>query len=394
MSIASGPNSVVNGLLFDYDMSNTKRSWIGMPTTNLAAFNVAVNGFSTDTPANLTQTSNSSEATYQGRLSRKMVVGAGYWNSYIYSYNTGVSSTVFAVSFKVKVNDGSHPNAFMSGGYIYGSAGNTYPALTFQLIDDGWYLASCTYSGASMTLNSLTGMNGTSPGAKTFYIVDYQAEAQTFASPFVNGTRSTDQSILDLANRSTATVSNLIYASDNTFSFNGPNSSSVSVPLATAFNKLEGTINMWVYPTAYDGGNGYFVNRDDATPNAVDWFWIGPYSGTFYFRLGNGSDCCSNDLSVGSWASYVPLNTWTNICFTWKSAGTSVIYINGTALTSRAISAVPSTNPSTNGRIGLGHANNYSFYTGKLPSAQIYSRQLTDIEVTQNFNALRGRYGI
>jgi hypothetical protein len=184
------------------------------------------------------------------------------------------------------------------------------------------------------------------------------------------------------------------YSSDRTFTFNYDAPNYITVPLATSFNKTEGTMNFWVYPTIYNGGNGYFVNREDATANAVDWFWIGPYSDSFYFRLGNGSDCCSNDLSFGSVSSVIPINTWTNMCFTWKSNVTSAIYKNGNLLTSRSLGNVPNTNPALNGRIGLGHANGPSYFNGKMPIVQIYNRQLTALEVQQNFNSMRGRYGI
>ena len=144
-------------------------------------------------------------------------------------------------------------------------------------------------------------------------------------------------------------------------------------------------IYVWIYPTSYNGGNGIFVNRTDATPNAVDWLWIGPYSGTFYFRLGDGSTCCNNDNSFGSYYSLVPLNTWTNLCCTWSSGKTSVVYINGKLYQSRSISTIPSTSPDTYGRFGLGHSNADSYYNGKMPVAQIYNRQLSDSEVFQNF---------
>jgi hypothetical protein len=213
-------------------------------------------------------------------------------------------------------------------------------------------------------------------------------------SPFVAGTRSTSNNIVDLTGRSTTTAGSLTYNSDNTFNFDYTGPGFVSVPLATAFNKTEGTINLWLYPTRYNGGNGYFVNREDATANAVDWLWIGPYSDSFYFRIGNGSDCCSNDLAFGSFSSVVPLNTWVNMCFTWKANNTSAIYKNGVLYTSRSIGAIPNTNPASNGRFGFGHANADNYYNGKMPVAQIYNRQLTAAEVLSNFNALRGRYGI
>ena len=60
----------------------------------------------------------------------------------------------------------------------------------------------------------------------------------------------------------------------------------------------------------------------------------------------------------------------------------------------RSISTIPSTSPDTYGRFGLGHSNADSYYNGKMPVAQIYNRQLSDSEVFQNFNAMRGRYGV
>ncbi|MCX6728413.1 MAG: prepilin-type N-terminal cleavage/methylation domain-containing protein [Candidatus Saccharibacteria bacterium] len=176
------------------------------------------------------------------------------------------------------------------------------------------------------------------------------------------------------------------------FNYDIPNY--VTVALANSFNKTEGTINLWVNPTRYNGGNGYFVNREDATPNATDWFWIGPYSDTFYFRIGNGADCCSNDLSFGSVSTVIPINTWTNMSFTWKINGRSVIYKNGNPLTSRTIGNIPNTNPATNGTFGLGHTNGPSYFDGKMSVIQSYNRALSTNEIQQNYNILKGRFGL
>lgn len=233
-----------------------------------------------------------------------------------------------------------------------------------------------------------------STGGIKFDIANIQFEVGSVANNFAPGTRANTDAIRDLTNNNTITASSLTYASDGTFEFLYSNPSYITIPLSTAFNKTEGTMNFWLYPTRYNGGNGYFVNREDSTANAVDWFWIGPYSNTFYFRLGNGSDCCSNDLSFGDVSNVIPLNTWVNMCFTWKANGTSEIYKNGSLYTSRSIGNVPSTNPASNGRIGLGHANADDYFNGKIPAVQIYNRQLTSTEIAQNFQALRGRYGI
>jgi hypothetical protein len=200
--------------------------------------------------------------------------------------------------------------------------------------------------------------------------------------------------ISDVTGNNSAIAGNLVYNSDGTFQFSYANPSYIQIP-NSFLNKTEGTMNFWVYPTRYNGGNGYFVNREDSGANAVDWFWIGPYSDSFYFRIGNGSDCCSNDLSFGPGAwSVIPLNTWTNMCFTWKINGTSAIYKNGALYTSRSIGNIPNTNPASNGRIGLGHGNADDYFNGIMPTVSIYNRQLSANEINQNFNAQRGRYGI
>jgi TRAP-type C4-dicarboxylate transport system substrate-binding protein len=44
--------------------------------------------------------------------------------------------------------------------------------------------------------------------------------------------------------------------------------------------------------------------------------------------------------------------------------------------------------------IGKGAVSASEYFTGYIPMVQIYDRPLSDAEVSQNFNALRGRFGI
>lgn len=274
--------------------------------------------------------------------------------------------------------------------YNYTSSAAGY-AQNFTLSRD-WQKFVFTYTPAYN--NSISYWFMQSGGVYSWDLACIQTEVGSVANQFVAGSRTNTQTLLDLTGRSVITAANMQYNSDGTFDYVYSSPSYVEVPLATAFNKLEGSINVWIYPTRYNGGNGIFVNRTDSTPNAGDWLWIGPYSNYFYFRLGDGSSCCSNDNSFSNYSTVVPLNTWTNLCCTWSSGGTSVIYINGKLYQSRAISSIPSTSPSSYGRFGLGHANADDYFNGRMPVAQIYNRQLTASEVNANFNAMRGRYGI
>ena len=166
---------------------------------------------------------------------------------------------------------------------------------------------------------------------------------------------------------------------------------SIQVPLAENFNELEGTISAWVNPTSYSGSNGIFINRDDTTANSADWLWIGMWSSgsIFYFRLGGGG----GDLTVSSASSIIPINTWTHVACTWKSACTATIYTDGVLRASRNISAIPATSPSATGRFGLGHDNGASgSWNGKMDQFRIYGKQLTANQLLKNYQATKNRY--
>jgi len=185
----------------------------------------------------------------------------------------------------------------------------------------------------------------------------------------------------------------------NSFVF-GPddNDKTIRVPLAQNFNKLEGTISAWIKPYGYASSNGIFVNRDDATANAADWLWLGTWSSgsILYFRIGNGSACCSNDLTISSFSTnHAPTNTWTHIAASWKSGGLSYIYINGKQVATRAISSIPSTNPSTYGRIGLGHSSGTTgSWNGEIAKFTINNKQMSANQIRLNFIATKARFGI
>jgi hypothetical protein len=367
MSTSSGPANVTSGLIFDYDMSNTQKSWKGKPTTNLVT-----------NPTNEVNGTTSEFVQYADLAP---------------IFNTNGTAVQYSLSLDLKAAKSGSVLCYMQNGssskysFVNQSVSVTTEYQRFQFNGISAAVSTPTDTAATLAFYGVYG-SGVIPSIK-----NVQVEISPFATPFVNGSRSTTQNIVDLTGSSVST-SNLTYASNNTFSFASASANTISVPLATAFNKLEGSINMWIYPTSYNGGNGYFVNRTDSTPNALDWFWIGPYSGTFYFRLGDGSTCCNNDLADATWNTRVPLNTWHNVCVTWKSAVSANIYLDGNLVTTRAISAIPATNPAATGMFGLGHANVATYFDGSIPVAQIYNRLLSASEVAQNFNTLRGRYGI
>jgi len=408
MALAQSPSIVTNGLVFYYDMNNVKKSWLGRPVTNqftLPSDNV--NGFGVQN-STFTRIRTGTYAGYDIQPT-----------DYVWRYNvtgndcpyhgwdiptTAGAVVTFSFDYYIDPTTTNYPvtnylaNFENAGSGVSGSVNDPTPSVK------GVWKQAYFSSTASATGNSrcllYPGACGGRLGDAGFILyknpqVEFNAPG-SIPTPFVAGTRSSTQAVLDLTNRSINTTNNLSYNSDGTFNFiGGDATSTITVPLSTSFNKLTGTIGMWVNPSSYSGSNGLFVNRDVNTANAVDWFWIGSWdsANVFYFRLGNGSDCCSNDLTLSSWASFCPTNTWTYVTCSWTSAGISRIYTNGVLRTSRNISAIPATNPSATGRMGLGHESPGS-WNGKIAAAQIYNRQLTDSEILSNFNSMRGRFNV
>ena len=83
------------------------------------------------------------------------------------------------------------------------------------------------------------------------------------------------------------------------------------------------------------------------------------------------------------------LNTWFNVCMVYDGTNVYAYYNNSLDKQFSASGVLK-----TISDIRIGNTFQYGFLNGKIAVAQIYNRALSASEVLQNFNALRGRYGI
>jgi len=126
------------------------------------------------------------------------------------------------------------------------------------------------------------------------------------------------------------------------------------------------------------------------------YFGVDP-TGQVVFILRN--TISTNGLIVRTTSSPIVINTWYNITVTYN--GTSSpngvnFYVNST-LFSNLVGQdnLSSTILNTQvGAIGARPSVGDGYLPGNISSTQIYNRVLSATEITQNFNALRGRYGI
>ena len=172
-------------------------------------------------------------------------------------------------------------------------------------------------------------------------------------------------------------------ANNGIFTFNGSNT---DVIFGNNIQPTTITASIWVKPDTSALTGGYRVILDKS------------YGGTgWYLFLYNGVPTFFANGDTNNVLSSVTLiNSWYNITGTYD--GTTIkIYINGvlTGNTTYTGGLVNNSNPIEimTRDAAYGKGNVYRS-VGLVAQVQIYNRALSPSEVAQNFNALRGRYGI
>ena len=140
------------------------------------------------------------------------------------------------------------------------------------------------------------------------------------------------------------------------------------------------TFNAWIYINGTHGNYGVIFSN-----------WGG--GGNAYF-IGTSPNETSIQVYFNSSFRYtiaaLTANTW-NMLTISHSASTAVAYINGVETNTAASTLSSAINVSS---IGYDTSRNNYPFKGNISQALIYNRALTATEVTQNYNALRGRYGL
>lgn len=144
------------------------------------------------------------------------------------------------------------------------------------------------------------------------------------------------------------------------------------------------TLSAWVKPTissttwygVFSKGNenSYAMNI-----NTIDWH--------LEFEV-YGSTVVSRAFSTTS--NVVIPNVWNHIVMVFDG-NSQKIYVNNILINSRTTTLGTISNTS-NLRIGLG--NDGEYFKGYMSDIKIYNRALSQSEITQNFNATKGRFGI
>lgn len=243
MSLFHSPSIVRDGLALYYDMNN-KKSFKGMPTTNVLPYPEAdwtgsafdrtywYDATSTHTMTYVTGVDNPIGAAGVMRYTTG-TTGYKFWAL----RGTVPSAGTYTFSYYARVSSGGSTNLNNSqlwrntdvDGAVSGDWNPTYTNEWKRYVTTGTVTSYLDYF--PIHSGSLTGG----------YTIDYcgfQLEAGSMASPWLKGTRLNTQSLIDLTGNNTLTSSSLTYYSDNTFSFNG-SSNSITVD-ASSLNFANG----------------------------------------------------------------------------------------------------------------------------------------------------------
>ena len=222
---------------------------------------------------------------------------------------------------------------------------------------------------------------GTSINADSYWR-DYQVEQRSHATPFIlGGTRSATDSLIDLTRTIDIDVSNASFDDNAKIAFDGTDDylDCGTVTMADNNFSLE-VIFEW----------------DDIDTSSIGFLIAGNYEQLEIHTANNNTlrfipyDYPNNSVLD---AANIITSGINHVVFTAQNLSYSKAYKNGELFDTA--STISSVNLSTSQTVKLGSRTNNSYYfDGKIYLARIYNRTLTADEISQNFNAIRGRFGI
>ena len=369
-----GPKTTTQDLIFCYDTGNEK-SFAGEPTTNLANNTPLYGGW----PGSYTLIDGTTK-TFDFTTSSVEWGGVAAWTTYYYNVSeyTGQYVTISAVVESFDETSGVFSFMWIGQtvdeqvylGYSPEEDRNTKNTKTRERISWSGVIGTGGKVGITIWMNN--GNGGTSGGIKVRFS-NLQVEVKSHPTPFVNGTRSVTQGLLDLTRNETINLSSVSFDSNAQMSFDGTDDFIDTNFSPTSINNP--TIEAVVYRNTATGRYEAIiqnnVDSDDALyvfPNGTLGFW----------------PCAGSSLTV-------PTGQWSYVAVSYN--GTTLTFcVNG------VIQVVTTTCADIMDwdflRMGAHGSGDGERWIGKIAIAKLYNRALTSSELYQNYNALKSRFNL
>ena len=431
MGTFGGPNITSNGLVFGYDtgyplVSDNHESYKyfkGQPTET---FNV---GDMTPSSPNLFYSSsyesgllnlngtlwdwyvypNTNVSTEGGMEWHPNVQGPGFTGAWLMKKRPGGNSesnfqgnppgvieetASYTVSVWCKTDQAScfriHTNVTQNGssywGYssTYHSGGGTWERLSVTIPADSGNTSintiRCQGIGTTVTADA--------------YFRNYQVEKNPHPTPFIlGGTRSVSGSLIDLTRTTDIDLTNVSFDSNAQMTFDGTDDylSIASSNTITDYSQPFTMECVFMVDPAATWDNGYRSNIF-----SIDGSYAGMYGLFKYNNTDVGIQLRDADSTTYAVAVNLSKGVYYHLVGTSNGSGTVSLYLNGTLTqdnTGTLTGAPDSQNLFIGGARAFGGAYG-NHYQGEIPLTKYYNRALSAQEVKQNYNALKGRFGL
>ncbi len=410
----TGPKLKSEDLKFGYDtgygvLSNhvTSRFYPGEPTVNYATDSPTGGGWSGghDVIDSATKTFKFKVQNFTGNP------GAG-WRSFTWDMTSHAGSAVtISATFEYAGPVGQMAFVYIGQANTYTNSGGAGQYLGYSPTSDRTSKTTETKEriswsgtigsgGSANQPNGHIGItvwinNGVPAGNGNYdsYIVmsNIQIEKKAHATPFVNGTRSSTQGLIDLKRTTSIDVSNASFDSTGQLEFDGTDD---EIQLASNdWNKVN-TVTVeavvLIKGSPIDGNSYHVVAQKDGAYSGGAVYGIRiSGSGVPYGTFSKGTSSSETHIDI-VYGTTMTANKYYHLVYT-RRVGESVFYQNGEATNSDTGNNDAILNNTSTVTIGQGDGR--QLY-GNIPVLKIYDAVLSTAEIKQNYNAYKQRFNI
>lgn len=431
MSITFGPQtSKTLGLIGNWDAGNPK-SFQGEPITNV--LNQVTPNYGTSNGASFKVLVNTQQVfipTVNKTVNCRVF---NIWNNYPtsgnccpnpFTYGNGLSvsgNTQYTYSIIYKGTSGyTHPNYMYH--YEFGPSGyltefGVHSDANRTSLGDGWYHAWAQFTTQPTATSINTGMWHYEYGVySTIYVASAQLTAGSRVIPakdhiFNVDTGTSRSNAFDINAFGTSNVYNRTksggFLDTSGFSAhgvitNGPtydtdgggcmvfdgSNDGIQINEVSNLAPPMHTISAWVKSSNFNHNGFIFEKTTNGSVNTQWSLFFNGANNVYYRTIG----LSSQDLTFTT-SSYFTNNQWNHIVATYDG-GTKRVYVNGSQVASTACQGSLGSNNTGPAYIGIyGSFNGYPF-NGKIAKVQVYDRPLTATEVLNDYNNIKGRFGL
>ena len=408
MATDGGPNIERDGLVFGMDTgygvannSTSTRFYKGKPTVNYVpgTYGYGMYAYASGPVDDTAQNENGQvvpvkrytiyQASNTARAAIRPDTNTTDYHTFSFKWKYNGTTTT-SPSISVSAAKGNPEGGANNNGFEY-QTGDTIS------IGNNWYLSTYTFKFSSnptgkciLTFGINTGSNQSYLG-ETFDIYEAQFELNDRVTPFVNGTRSPTQSLIDLTKSTDIDVSNVSFDSTGQPTFDGTNDYFV-----TDNSFLITGDQTWEVVAMANGGPdspaGILTNHHFQSPESN--FGINYVSGN---RLGAsiGYTNGSREYASKNTSYVIQIGVPFHAVLKYDSSNNTIEwFINGESDSTYSLSATPNfiSQQICSGRWTPIY-NDY-YFNGEVYVGKVYGRALTPDEIRKNYKAYKNRFNL